>query len=109
MKHTQQNSENNLHEDSAANLRRKIVATIGKRIAESEALTALLADLIVIALRDMAGGSEIYIPAPDKNLRDEEIVRKFNGRNVKELAREFRLSRRRIYGILESRRKPTSS
>lgn len=109
MKVTENNSSDALYEDSTANLRRKIVATIGKRIAESEALTALLADLIVIALRDMAGGREIYIPVPDKNLRDEEIVRKFNGRNIKELAREFRLSKRRIYSILESRRKPTSS
>lgn len=109
MKVTENNSSDALYEDAAANLRRRIAAVIGKRVAESDAFLVLLADLVVIALRDLAAGRELYIPVPDKTARDEEIIRKFNGRNIKELAREFGLSRRRIYSILESGRKPPSS
>lgn len=54
------------------------------------------------------GGSSVYIPKAVMALvskRNQEIFARCNGRNVGELAREYRLSRQRIYQIIETVRR----
>ncbi|WP_370646129.1 Mor transcription activator family protein [Pseudacidovorax sp. NFM-22] len=51
------------------------------------------------------GGMEIYIPresAAERLTRHEKIRNRFNGRNVRELAKEFGISERTIRRILRA-------
>lgn len=59
-----------------------------------------LALAITAGLRRRLGGQEIYIPAEDKRLRDEQIRAEFNGRNREEVLRKFGISSSRLYQII---------
>lgn len=57
----------------------------------------------------LINGDSIYIPKYDslytdaqRIKRDEEIIKKFNGFNLDELAREYNLCKRTIYNIIPS-------
>ena len=53
------------------------------------------------------GGKSFYLPAGDKikeALRDAQIYQEFNGKNVPELIKKYRLSESTIYAILRNQR-----
>ena len=53
------------------------------------------------------GGKSFYLPAGDKikeALRDAQIYQDFNGKNVPELVKKYRLSESTIYAILRNQR-----
>ncbi|WP_370429614.1 Mor transcription activator family protein [Actinobacillus pleuropneumoniae] len=53
------------------------------------------------------GGKSFYLPAGDKikeALRDAQIYQEFNGKNVPELVKKYRLSESTIYAILRQQR-----
>lgn len=55
------------------------------------------------------GGTPIYVPSYKRNGRDGCIIKDYleNKRSVKELARIYDLSERRVYEILEPVREPS--
>lgn len=55
------------------------------------------------ALREEIGGDFIYVPAVGKAERNQIIRSKFNGRNLRELGKEFNLSVRQIQNIVNPR------
>ncbi|WP_161624002.1 Mor transcription activator family protein [Methylohalobius crimeensis] len=62
----------------------------------------------VEAVSDVCGGRQVYFPmgvSIRTALRDEQIMREFNGRNIDDLSRRYRLSHARIYQILDNHRK----
>jgi phage terminase large subunit GpA-like protein len=54
-----------------------------------------LAGAFMAALREEYGTEKIYIPAPDKVLRDAAIRERFDGTNREQLRREFGVAERR--------------
>ncbi len=77
----------------------------------AEHLTAL-ADIaglnIVKQIVQAFGGESIYIPKPEsitRRRRDHRIYERFNGRNYRELAREYRLSLRQVRNIIRQKKK----
>jgi len=66
-----------------------------------------LAQVGVLALAELMGGKSWYFPnAADmrEELRDIEIYRRFNGRNLEALAREYRVTLRQMYRIITKQR-----
>jgi len=52
------------------------------------------------------GGAQFYVPRQSfvaRKERNEQIVARFNGHNIRDLAREFRTSERTVRRILTSR------
>jgi len=67
-----------------------------------------LAEETALAVADLCGGRQIYLPngqAIRRALRNARIWRDFNGRNIDELARKYRLSTACIYQILAEQRR----
>lgn len=65
------------------------------------------AQAVVIVFAHHFGGRLVYIPRDDKlrlALRDAQIWREHNGRNVQELAQRYELTAAQIYGILREQR-----
>lgn len=81
-------------DDSASWLRRELIAILSE---ETEAL----ADVLCERIRQRMGGREVYIPAPDKADRDAQIRAMFNGRNLREVMREFGVSRAVVYRAIK--------
>lgn len=53
------------------------------------------------------GGKSFYLPAGDKikeALRDAQVYQEFDGKNIPELIRKYRLSQTTIYAILRQQR-----
>lgn len=66
------------------------------------ALGAALIDRIEQRLRELVGGTTLYIPAPDRRPRDAAIrAASRSGQLPRELAVQFRLSESRIRQILQ--------
>lgn len=80
-----------------------VTATLGRRgVTDARARAAE----IVIDLGTAMGGR--YLPKGDnvrRSVRDAQIWRDYNGRNVNELAARYRLSVVRIYQVIGSQRK----
>ena len=75
---------------------------------ESRSEPMALAKETVLVMCDMVNGIQVYIPRLQTLLmkhRNQEIVCKFNGTNIMELAREYQLTEARIYEILQADRK----
>lgn len=56
-----------------------------------------------LELCDAFGGSNIYLPTKKsilRNYRNGEIIRRYNGRNSKELAKEFCISEMYVKSII---------
>lgn len=65
------------------------------------------AQRVMMALAHFGGGKIIYLPRGQKlrtALRNHEIWRRFNGKNVRELADEYRLTAIQIYNIIREQR-----
>lgn len=90
-------------EDAAVTLQYEITSTICEEMGLAEHLASNLADAITRRLRARFGGEDIYIPATDKRVRDEEIRREFNGRNRREVCRKYDISKSRFYEIIGKR------
>lgn len=60
-----------------------------------------------LTLTDLCGGLNLYIPkreSLEREGRDREIRARFDGRNIRALAAQFRLSERQIRKILNGTR-----
>ncbi|MEN6539439.1 MAG: Mor transcription activator family protein [Mizugakiibacter sp.] len=61
------------------------------------------ADSLLCVMRKRNGGREIYIPVIDNTIRKDaqqryaSIKKEFNGRNMRELMRKYKVSKRTIY------------
>lgn len=77
-----------------------------REFAGDDAQAAALALELTEGLRAEIGGSQPYLAkgvAYELSERDRQILAKFNGNNHDALAREFDLTPRQIYSILERR------
>ena len=74
------------------------------RLALQDPWATAMAQEIVQGLSARFGGNLVYVPIPDRQVRDERIRRMFNGSNLQEVCEQFGLSRTAIYRIC-SRRK----
>lgn len=76
----------------------KLSSALMKRgIADASIVNEVMADLI----RDM-GGCAIYVPMryQDRQSRNQAIKQAWDGHNTRELARQYRLSARRVLQIV---------
>ena len=58
-----------------------------------------LREAIIEALQQRAGGDTIYILKRQK-INNDELRAEFNGRNIDDLCARFRITRQRVYQIL---------
>ena len=87
--------------DAAIQLERDIIEVLRRELARNEQMLGLMARSIVHGMRDRLGGQELRIPAPDKAARNAEIRAKYTGANVRALAKEYGLTERMIYYIVQ--------
>lgn len=90
--------------DNEVHLHQILTAALVRRFAINETAAAALAQEVASGLREAGGGEEVYIPAPDKNLRDAAVRKMFDGRNGEEVRTQFGLSLRQVYRIANGRR-----
>lgn len=88
-------------EDSAAHLHYLLTAALVRKFGMGEVAASVLAMEVSHGLRDVGGGNEIYIPAPDKRARDEAIRAEFNGRNGVEIMAKYGISKASLYRVLK--------
>ena len=86
--------------DTAVELHRILTASLTRRFGLAEIVAAALADEIALEIRNEAGGSDIYIPAPSREARNARIRAAFRGNNYDELVSRFGISRRQIERIV---------
>lgn len=84
-------------DDNASWLRREIAVIVRDKIGMVDCFAVPIADAIVCGLCERMGGREVYIPAPSKIDRDQQIRAMFNGRNLREVMRVFNVSQRTVY------------
>lgn len=84
-------------DDPVSWLRRELIAVVREDIGMVEGLAVQVADLMLVGIRKRMGGREVYIPAPDKASRDEQIRAAFNGRNLPEVMRQFGVCKATVY------------
>jgi len=71
-----------------------------------------LARVGVLALAELMGGKNWYFPNAAtlrEELRDIEIYRRFNGRNIEALAHEYRVTLRQMYRIISRQRRAANA
>lgn len=86
-------------EDAAVQLERDFLAIVREEIGMHEGLAGIFARALVDGLRRRLGGQDLYIPAPDRSVRDAAIRREFCGSNIEDVMKRYGLSRTRIYEI----------
>jgi Mor family transcriptional regulator len=59
---------------------------------------------LVAFLRRRLGAQSIYIPAPSKADRDAAIYREFDGKNAAAIMQRHKISRSRLYQVIEEQR-----
>ncbi|MGE5551919.1 MAG: Mor transcription activator family protein [Bacteroidota bacterium] len=67
-------------------------------------LAQLIGVPVLLTLAKMYGGSGVYIPKIDtmmRSIRDERLAAEFTGDNLHAIVRKYRLSKSRIYEIVE--------
>ena len=84
-------------DDSASWLRRELIAIVREEVGMVELLATPMAEMLLVGIRKRMGGREVYIPAPDKAGRDEQIRAAFNGRNLPEVMRQFGVCKATVY------------
>ena len=87
--------------DAAIQLERDIIEVLRRELARNEQMLGLMARSIVHGMRESLGGQELRIPSPDKTARNAEIRAKYTGANVRALAKEYGLTERMIYYIVQ--------
>lgn len=93
--------------DTAVELHRVLTASISRRYGMAEVAASSMADLIASELRRECGGRELYVPAINRDLRDTQIRREFNGQNIDEMCKRYQLSRSSIYRIAGDKTVPS--
>jgi len=88
--------------DTAVELHRILTASLTRRFGLTELAASALADEIALEVRNEVGGSEIYIPSPNRNARNQAIRAAFRGNNLDELAKQYSLSRRQVERIVHN-------
>ena len=86
-------------DDSASWLRRELIAVVREDIVIVGLFAEPFADALLVGIRRRMGGREVYIPAPDKATRDEQIRAAFNGRNLPEVMRQFGVCKATVYKV----------
>ena len=87
-------------EDAAIQLEHDFVEIIRERIGMNETLATIHAQEIVRGLRELHGGQELWIPAPDKSERNAAILRDFLGNNHDEVMKRYGIKRAQLYRIV---------
>lgn len=85
-----------------------VVANELKKLGYDEEDSIQKAKKITFAISSYFGGKSFYLPAGEplkRALRDYEIYRSFDGKNIDQLIRKFRLSQTTIYTIIRQQRK----
>lgn len=90
--------------DQAIQLHRELTDIVRTEVGMREAFAADLAAAILRGLQNMHGGSDLYIPAPDKSARNAAIRAEFNGTNGDEICKRFCISRTTLYEVASGRR-----
>ena len=78
-----------------------------KKFGITEQQAHKIATTQVIAIGNYYGGRSFYLPQNDKlkrYLRDVEIYNQFNGQNVNDLAKRYKVSHQTIYTAIASQR-----
>jgi len=88
--------------DSAVERHRILTACLTRKYKLAERAASALADDLALEIRREAGAGPIYIPGLNLGYRNREIVRKYNGKNMAELAKEYNLSERHIARIVST-------
>jgi Mor family transcriptional regulator len=62
-------------------------------------------DDAVLKIQSTLGGSEVYIPVPDRKTRErnKQVKEAFNGRNHSEVCRKFHISLPTLYRVIGRR------
>ena len=90
-------------EDDAMLLVAQITETLRVKCCIPEAQAGSMAKVVVDEMRLQNPAQRLYLPAPDRSVRDAAIRAKFNGQNAAECCREFKISRTRLYEIVGRR------
>ncbi|NMG48958.1 hypothetical protein GO613_12690 [Azoarcus communis] len=75
-------------------------------VVSDDTQAAHIALALTEGLRREIGGGQIYVPKGDEyelTARDREILDRFNGHNHEQLAREYDVTTRHIYRLLQRR------
>jgi Mor family transcriptional regulator len=88
-------------DDSASWLRRELIAIVREEVGMIETLATPMAEVLLHGICRRMGGREVYIPAPEKAGRDEQIRASFNGRNLVEVMRQFGVSKATVYRAIK--------
>ncbi|HCJ0148070.1 TPA: positive regulator of late transcription [Salmonella enterica subsp. enterica serovar Infantis] len=78
-----------------------------KRAGVDEQQALNLSERLTIALSGYMGGRSLYLPAGGRlktAVRDMLIYAEFNGRNIQQLQKKYRLSEPQVYAILKRER-----
>ena len=84
-------------EEAAVQLEHEMTQIVADELGLKEPLAGAFAQAIVRGMRERLGGSETYIPAPDKSARDAAIRAEFRGTNLVEVCRKYGVSARTVY------------
>jgi Mor family transcriptional regulator len=90
-------------DDDAVSLRFEIAAILREEMGLHEQYATTLAEPIVNGLKKRFSGQEIYIAKTERTdiaVRDENIRQEFNGRNLVQIMRKYKLGKSSIYKIV---------
>lgn len=92
-------------EDAAIQLERDFVDIVREEIGMNEQLAGIFAQALVRGLRRRMGGTELWVPAPDKAERNAAIRREFTGtrESLRDVMRRHNVSRSTVYEVCASR------
>jgi len=89
--------------DYSVGLQYELTAIVREEIGFNELFASQIAQALMHGLSKKLGGQDVYIPAPSKSERDNQIKAEFNGRNKEEVCKKFKISPRRLYQIVGRR------
>lgn len=92
--------------ETASELFHILASTLVKRMNMDEESASKLADEITAGIRHDVGGGTLYIPGPNRAMRNEMIRDEFRGNNRADLATKHELSVRQIERIVRPERAP---
>jgi Mor family transcriptional regulator len=91
-----------LEKDAAVNFHNDLVRIIRESLGLPEKIAVPMADELAKGLQQRLGG--LYIPAREiREVRDQAVLRDFNGRNHIEVMRTHNISQRTLYRIIGGR------
>ena len=90
-------------EDVFVDVLRELVITISNSAGITESQATDIANDVLQQLRKRYGNQVVYISAKDKAEKNRQILADWNGNNIDQLVTRYKVSRRRIYQILNER------